>query len=124
MRTLLVVDDRESVRQILSFWCERPGWRVTTAGSGAAALERCARERVDAALIDVYMPGLDGFQTCAALQVQMQETGRGFPVWMMTAAASDAARRRAAEVGAVALLDKLDVAPEFRGILDNYFATQ
>jgi len=121
---LLVVDDYESVRQLMAFLFARPGWRVCVVGSGRVALELSVRERVDAALIDVHMPGLDGFQTCAALQGQMEETGRFFPVWLMTAAVSEAAKRKAVEAGAEALLDKLDVPMDFAEILERYFATQ
>jgi CheY-like chemotaxis protein len=69
-RGLLVVDDEEGVRGVLSAWMRSHGFAVWLAASGQEALElyRRHRETIDVVLLDVRMPGLDGPQTLAGLQ--------------------------------------------------------
>lgn len=104
--TLLLVDDNETVLRVLEYIFTRHGHRVLLAKSGAKALEVFATEAVDVALVDVNMPGLDGFQTVAALLAAARERGRGLRAWLMTGAFSTAAEKRAREIGAVTLLSK------------------
>lgn len=104
--TLLLVDDNETVLRVLEYIFTRHGHRVVLAKSGAKALEVFATEAVDVALVDVNMPGLDGFQTVMALLSAARERGRGLRAWLMTGAFSSAAEKRAREIGAVALLSK------------------
>ena len=106
MRTLLIADDNDSVLRTLECFLGHSGFRVLPAPSGTAALEIARMEPIDAALIDLHMPGLDGFQTCSALQVQAREHSRTLPVWLMTGAFTQAAEKRGAELGAVAVLSK------------------
>jgi putative two-component system response regulator len=59
---VLVVDDDESVRNIVSRFLGARGYRVDAAASGAAALEKLARGRVPLAIFDVEMPGMSGVE--------------------------------------------------------------
>ena len=106
MRALLIADDCPSVLQTLDYVFGLHGYRVLPAGSGRVALEIAHRERFDAALIDLHMPGMDGVQTCRELLALARETGQMCPVWLMTAAVLASARQRALEAGAVGLLAK------------------
>lgn len=106
MRTLLITDDHESVLRTLEYAFAVHGYRAVLASSGKSAIEACRSTIVDAALVDLHMPGMDGFQTCAALIAHTREQGRSMPVWLMSAAVTNAAKIRAAEVGAVTLLSK------------------
>lgn len=83
-RTLLVVDDQPSVCSSIAYYLEVCGYRTSKAGSGLAAVETYRREQIDGVLLDVQMPGMNGFQTCVQLQVIASETGRQLPVWFMT----------------------------------------
>jgi len=58
--TILVADDEESIRFVVSRALEQAGHRVVAVDSGAAALEELLSGRVDAAFIDIKMPGMDG----------------------------------------------------------------
>ena len=106
MRTLLIVDDNESVLRTLEFVLSESGNRVRSALSGSAAVEIARSETIDAALVDLHMPVMDGFQTCSALLAQAHEGGRPLHVWLMTGGFSSAAEKRTVEIGAVALLAK------------------
>jgi PAS domain S-box-containing protein len=67
---VLVVDDEESVRQIMRNTLEAFGYRVTTASDGAEAIAliRNSTDQFDLAVVDIQMPGLDGGQTIVALR--------------------------------------------------------
>ncbi len=106
MPTLLVIDDNESVRISLRFVFANFGFTVVAAENGAAALACVEQHSIDAALFDVHMPGMNGFDVCRELRTRMQSLGREIPVWLMTGALSSDFPQRAAEAGAVAILSK------------------
>lgn len=122
-RTLLIADDHEPVLRTLEFVLGARGYRVVTALSGKAALEVARIEEVDAALIDLYMPGMDGFRTCEALLTQARESARPLCVFVMTAAFSSVAEKRALEIGAVTLLHKPFNCDELAVTLEKQFGT-
>jgi two-component system, cell cycle response regulator len=65
---VLVVDDIAANVKLLEARLAAEYFDVLTAGSGKEALEICERERVDVVLLDVMMPGMDGFETCRRLK--------------------------------------------------------
>lgn len=79
--TLLVVDDEESIRGALNRFLSQQGYRVLTAESGEEALEILARESIDAALVDVRLPGISGID----LVPRVVETGPHIAILMLTA---------------------------------------
>lgn len=58
---ILVVDDEENIRELLSVSLKFQGYEVATAANGPAALDRCRTVKPDALVLDVMMPGMDGF---------------------------------------------------------------
>jgi CheY-like chemotaxis protein len=104
--TLLVVDDQPSVCVSLEYLLGVAGYRVLTAGSGMAAEEIIKREVVDGALIDIHMPGRNGFTTCGCLQKHSQSVGRELRVWFMTGAFTSDLEKHRAELGGLAILRK------------------
>lgn len=106
MLNLLVVDDHPSVLGTLDFVLASDRVRVLTAGCGAAALDTCRREAVDAALIDLHMPVMDGIALLQALKDHAAGTGRPLPVWLMTAAPTPGALEQSRQGGAEAMLKK------------------
>ncbi|WP_238423349.1 response regulator transcription factor [Gordonia sp. 'Campus'] len=58
---VLVVDDEENIRQLLSVSLKFQGYDVETAADGPAALDRCRTSKPDVLVLDVMMPGMDGF---------------------------------------------------------------
>ena len=79
---LLVVDDDLLVRDMASRSLRHAGFRVEEADSGEAALAAVAAAPFDLVLLDVVMPGIDGFETCRRLRASPH--GRHVPVLMLT----------------------------------------
>jgi class 3 adenylate cyclase len=94
---VLVVDDLEQNRKLLHAVLEPHGFVVRSEASGAAALDALAECAVDVVLLDVLMPGLDGYETCARIKGDPRTAM--LPVVMVTASGSRE-RLRALEVGA------------------------
>jgi two-component system cell cycle response regulator len=95
---VLVVDDIPVNVKLLEARLSAEYFDVLTATSGRQALEICARERVDIVLLDVMMPGLDGYETCRLLK--QAPTSRHIPVIMVTALDQTSDRIRGLENGA------------------------
>lgn len=67
-RAVLVVDDNESTRYVLSHWLRRANFRVGEAASGAGAFSALASRRYDAVVLDVNLPDMTGLGVCAAIK--------------------------------------------------------
>lgn len=83
-RTVLVVDDDDLIREVAQVALESvSGWTVLTADGGAEALAVLAEHRVDAVLLDVMMPDMDGLTTFR--RMQEDPSLRDVPVVLVTA---------------------------------------
>lgn len=94
-RKILVVDDDESIRLMVSRVLERENYSVDSASDGFEAIEKIARDDYDAILLDLMMPGLDGIGVLDYLEEHRPELGDS--VIIMSAnlpAATDARRTR------------------------------
>lgn len=65
---VLVVDDEKVIRNLLQLSLQRMGYQVLTASDGAEALTLFAEHDFDLVLLDILMPGIDGFDVCAELR--------------------------------------------------------
>jgi DNA-binding NtrC family response regulator len=81
MSTVLVVDDKEMLRDSVGATLQRAGFGIVTAESGAAALELIARRRPDCVVTDLKMPGMTGLE----LLGKAREIDDALPVIVMTA---------------------------------------
>jgi CheY-like chemotaxis protein len=81
-RTILIVDDMPANLGVLVDHLEGMGHRVLVAQGGEEALKRASFTRPDLILLDVLMPGIDGFETCRCLKAA--ESTRYIPVIFMT----------------------------------------
>ena len=79
--TILVVDDDADCRTILGHLLERSGYHTRRAASGEEAVRIALAEPIDVILLDVMMPGMDGFAVCEALH----QAGKRIPVILLTA---------------------------------------
>ena len=84
---ILVVDDDESVRELVRDVLELEGHEVEVAADGFSALRRLAACRPDAVVLDVMMPGMDGYAVLS--RIRSSTVGSDLPVIMLTAAADD-----------------------------------
>lgn len=103
---MLVVDDQPGVCASLHFLLGAAGYKVVTAESGRAAIALAETECFDGALIDIHMPGMNGFDTCIALQNRAGALGRGLRVWFMTGAYQSTLETRCAELGGLDIFHK------------------
>ena len=100
--SVLVVEDDQDLRELVSGVLEREGFGVWTASDGEAALDRMRHGATPGViLLDMRMPRMDGWAFARELR---RRHGAAIPLVVMTAAAN--ARARAAEVGAVGCLAK------------------
>lgn len=72
-KTVLVIDDMQSQLELLSNYLSRAGYRVTTAESGAIALEKIKSNKPDVIITDLVMPEVTGLELCRTLK-RMPET--------------------------------------------------
>lgn len=95
---ILVVDDNEMNRDMLSRRLSRRGHAVVVAESGEQAIEMLETETIDIVLLDVMMPGIDGFETLA--RIRQKHDASTLPVIMATARGETEDIVRALEAGA------------------------
>jgi DNA-binding response OmpR family regulator len=81
MPRILIIEDELSMRTALADLLQANEYRVTTATDGVAGLERALDEKPDLVLLDVMMPGLDGFTVCR----EIRRRARALPILMITA---------------------------------------
>lgn len=98
---ILVVDDEVSLQETLTYKLEKEGYQVEVAGDGLTALELARSTHPDLVILDVMLPGMDGFEVCRNLR---QESI--IPVLMLTARDDEIDRVVGLEVGADDYLPK------------------
>ncbi len=103
-RRILVVDDNEDAANTLAMILKLEGHDVDTAYSGAEAFERIEKFRPEIVLLDIGLPGLDGYQV--AERVRMQPALRDVHLVAMTGYGQEADRQRTREAGFAAHLVK------------------
>jgi two-component system NtrC family sensor kinase len=101
---ILVVDDNPTNTKVLFDVLEADGFRVLLAQSGESALDKLQLVVPDLILLDVMMPGIDGFETCRRLKAN--EATQDIPVIFMTALAETADKVKGFSVGAVDYITK------------------
>ena len=102
MSTILIVDDDAALRQAIATTLTDLGHSPAEAADGAAALDWLARQRADAVLLDLRMPGLDGMEVLRRIQIQPDPP----PVAVLTAVPTSANTIEAMRLGAADHLAK------------------
>jgi signal transduction histidine kinase len=97
--TILIVDDSPENLQLLCEFLRGSGLKVNVAENGQAALEQVSQTKPDLILLDVVMPGLDGFETCQRLK--SNNDTKDIPIIFMTALVNTSDKVRGFELGAV-----------------------
>lgn len=98
IRTLLLVDDEPGIVAIARDYLERAGFRVLTAGDGAAALHIARSEQPALIVLDLMLPEIDGLDVLRSLRAN--PTTQATPVIMLTARVEEADRVSGLEMGA------------------------
>ncbi|HEY5512918.1 MAG TPA: response regulator [Geomonas sp.] len=101
---ILVVEDEESLLKLESILFTSKGYAVTGVRDGKSALDAIAADRPDLVVLDVMLPGLDGFEVCRAIKENPLTSS--IPVVMLTAKKSSNDLERGRLAGADAYLTK------------------
>lgn len=102
--TILIVDDVPANLGVLLDFLDSAGYQVLVAESGESALLQLAYARPDIILLDVSMPGIDGYETCR--RIKAEPSWRETPVFFLTALTDPIDKVHGFEVGAVDFISK------------------
>lgn len=98
LKTILVVDDESTIREVVRRYLEREGFRVFEAADGYACLDVLADQQVDLIVLDLMLPGIDGLTITR--QLRQSQKNRHIPVIMLTAKGQTNDRIRGLDIGA------------------------
>lgn len=102
--TVLIVDDEPMTRKLLRLMLTRADYQVIEAADGREALDMVANYNPDAVLLDVMMPGMNGYAVC--MRLRSQEKTAQLPIIMLSARGDNEGMRQALEVGATQFMNK------------------
>lgn len=94
-KKILIIDDDEEISELISRWLELRGYRAVTAYNGTEGLRQIYKERPDLVILDIMMPGMDGWSVCRRIR-EMSE----IPVIILSARAEPADRIMGLDLGA------------------------
>ncbi|MDO8426505.1 MAG: response regulator [Deltaproteobacteria bacterium] len=103
-KKILVVDDCETTRKLLSYIIRDKGYKIIGASNGIEALEVMAANPVDLVVTDLNMPQMNGFELCRSLREQAEY--RELPIIMITTESGEADKRMGMEAGVTTYLSK------------------
>ncbi len=102
--TIMVVDDNPTNLRVLIEYLEESGYETMVAPSGERAIQQLEHAQPDLILLDIMMPGLDGFETC--IKFKAGEGTRNIPVIFMTALSDTEKKLKGFKMGAVDYITK------------------
>ena len=95
MARILIVDDEPDIHRLVERYARREGHETTSASDGAEAVELCRARDFDAIVMDVMMPGMDGYEACCKIRAE-----KDIPVLMLTARGAEYDRLDGFDAGA------------------------
>lgn len=105
-KNILVVDDNEDIRSLLSLVLQREGHEVVLASDGTEALEKIKIAKPDLILLDVMMPGLSGLEVLSIIREDKDKKINEIPIMMITAKSTITDIDNAVELGASSYIIK------------------
>jgi two-component system chemotaxis response regulator CheY len=103
-KTILVVDDSQSLRNLVRLVLENEGFRILLAENGKDALEKMTSEEIQLLVTDLHMPVMDGMELVR--NVRKLETYRFVPILILTTETNSQIKIRAKELGATGWITK------------------
>jgi CheY-like chemotaxis protein len=120
-KKILIVDDEPAILIVSRRRLEANGYEVITAESGKEGIEKAVTCEPDLVLLDIIMPGLDGYEVCRRLK--SSEKTREIPVIIFTASSpQDDSGEKAIEFGAVGYLTKPFESDDLLSIIERSFS--
>lgn len=120
--TVLLVEDDASLGEMYTLKFKQEGFQLIVATDGASGLELARKHRPDLILLDVILPGMDGFAVLSALKADAAT--KATPVILLTNLGQDADMEKGKQLGAVDYLVKANLTPgevveKVRGLLPS-----
>jgi len=103
-KKILIIEDDPAVLRAISYMLEKEGYGVLTAVNGLEGLRKAKEENPDLLVLDVMLPGIDGFEICHRLRAESQTAQ--LPILMLSAKGQAADRATGLGVGANEYLTK------------------
>lgn len=103
-KTVLIVDDEPNIVVPLEFLMEQNGYSVLAAGSGEEALEVISKHTPDLVLLDIMLPGIDGYEVCEI--IRLEPKWRDMKIIFLTAKGRDVDMAKGMVLGADAYIIK------------------
>ncbi len=97
-QSILVIDDEKDIQKLLQYNLEKEGYKVLSAMAGEEGFEIARSKKPDLVILDLMLPGIDGFEVCRLLR-QAAET-KAIPIIMLTAKGSEVDQVVGLELGA------------------------
>lgn len=97
-KTVLIVDDEKDIRDLLAYNLSKEGFAVLTASDGNEALKMIKDHPVGLVVLDIMMPGLDGYEVCK--QIRANEEKANLPILFLTAKSAELDQVLGLELGA------------------------
>ncbi|MDF1543830.1 MAG: response regulator transcription factor [bacterium] len=97
-KKILVVEDDPDIRELVGYNLRKEGYKVLFASSGVDGLEMAIFERPDLILLDIMLPGMDGFQVCR--EIRRSDVVSKTPIIMMTAKSDERDMVSSLDIGA------------------------
>jgi twitching motility two-component system response regulator PilG len=119
---VMVIDDSKTIRRTAETLLKKEGCEVVTATDGFEALAKIADEKPDIIFVDIMMPRLDGYQTCAL--IKNNQVFRDTPVVMLSSKDGLFDRARGRIVGSDQYLTKPFTKDELLGAIRQHVQTQ
>lgn len=95
VKRILIVEDEEPIRKFVKINIEKSGFEVLEAGTGEEGIEIARSNYIDIAVLDIMLPGIDGFETCKILRNEFPNLG----IIMLTAKSQDVDKIMGLEYG-------------------------
>lgn len=96
MKKILLIEDEEHIRKFVKISLKREGFQVVEAETGELGIEEVAKESPDIVILDIMLPGIDGYKVCEILKKSYPQMG----IIMLTARAQDGDKIMGLEFGA------------------------
>jgi two-component system chemotaxis response regulator CheY len=103
-RTILIVDDTESILEMVDFILQKAGYQVIRACNGEDAISKMDGSPIDMVITDLHMPKVDGIELCK--EIRKMETYQRIPVLLLTTESQTQIKMEARKAGATGWLTK------------------
>ena len=116
MKTVLYVDDNDEIIEIVNIVLSKSSYNLITENNSQNAIQVCLEKKPDLVLMDINMPGLDGFE----ISKQLREKGFKNPIIILTASESAADKQKAKSAGCTDYILKTVDMQNVGQIIDRY----